>query len=212
AQDADALVERRDVASEPGGRPEEEDLDGAAPVDAVEPPDPLLDEPRVPRQVEEDEAAAELEVAALAAALGRDQDGGTGGEADLDGPRAGGGRWGDAPAPLARRALDRRLEPLERLEVRDEAERLLPRLAPAWRLAHEPLRARVGGERLRGLGLRDRLVGDDQRRVRRRRGEGAPVAVETAAPLGRRPRGKPLHPLLEREHGRPPRLRPRVDV
>ena len=73
-EEADAFVEIHDVALEASGRTEIDDLDRHRPVDPVEPADPLLHRCRVPRQVEEDEAATELEVASLAARFRRDQD------------------------------------------------------------------------------------------------------------------------------------------
>jgi hypothetical protein len=98
-------------------------------------------------------------------------------------------------------ALDPRLQPLERLEVRDEDERLVSRLAPARGLAHEPARPRVLLERLGRLGLGDRLVGGEEgayarsdasaRRVRSR-------PRPRRAAVGRR---KPLRTLFQRAEG-----------
>ena len=51
-------------------RPEVDDLHRYAPADPIEPADPLFDERRLPGQVEQHQAAAELEVAALASAFG----------------------------------------------------------------------------------------------------------------------------------------------
>ena len=73
AEEAERLEEPRRVAPDALGRPEVDDLDREAPADPVEAADALLDHERAPRQVEEHEAPAELEVAALAAALGRDE-------------------------------------------------------------------------------------------------------------------------------------------
>ncbi len=67
------LEEAHDVGAHARRRTEVADLDRHAPADAVEAADALLHRHRVPRQVEENEARAELEVAAFAAALGRDQ-------------------------------------------------------------------------------------------------------------------------------------------
>src|SRR5206468_1245924 len=123
AQNADLLVQARDREPEPFRRPEVQDLDRARTVDPVKPADPQLHESRVPGRVEEDEASAELEVAPLAAALGGDQERGTGGEAelgDLDVRARRGQVLVKDPDTLARLPLDRLPQPLQRLYVRDE--------------------------------------------------------------------------------------------
>src|SRR5512140_1877566 len=72
-EEADPLVQRRELASEAARRPEIDDLHGRRPVDPVETPDPLLDGRRIRREVEQDETPAELEVASLAPRLRRDE-------------------------------------------------------------------------------------------------------------------------------------------
>ena len=73
AEEPERLEEPHDVRADPAGRTEVHDLHRDAPADAIEPADPLLHDRRVPGQVEQHEAAAELEVAALAAAFGGDE-------------------------------------------------------------------------------------------------------------------------------------------
>src|SRR5207245_4217654 len=74
-EEVDALVEdRQDALLDRAGEAEVEDLDGLGLPDAVQPADALLDPHRVPRQVEVDQAVAELEVEPLAADVGRQQD------------------------------------------------------------------------------------------------------------------------------------------
>src|ERR1019366_861443 len=74
-EEADALVQVDDLALETVRGTEVDDLDRRRPVDTIEAADPLLHRGRIPRQVEENEAPAELEVAALAAGLRRDEKG-----------------------------------------------------------------------------------------------------------------------------------------
>ena len=147
-EEADALVEIHDLAFEAVGRAEVDDLDRRRPVDAVEAADALLHRGRIARQVEEDEPAAELEVAALAAGLGRDQKRRAVGPPEL--------RHLDVSAfrgellvkdrdALAGRGLQPRLEGRKRLAVVDEDERLGgPGRAPFLVPLREPRDARVG--------------------------------------------------------------------
>ena len=73
AEKAQRLVQAGDRRAQPLGRHEVDDLHGDHAADAIEATDALLDEHRVPRQVEQDQPRAEFEVAPLAAAFGRDQ-------------------------------------------------------------------------------------------------------------------------------------------
>ena len=73
AEEANGLVEAHHVGPDPRGRTEVHDLHRDAPADPIEPADALLHRHRVPGQVEEHQAGAELEVAAFASALGRNQ-------------------------------------------------------------------------------------------------------------------------------------------
>lgn len=68
-EEADPLVELGHRAAQPAGRLEIDDLGGHCAADAVQAADPLLHLERAPRQVEEHQTVAELEVAPLAAAL-----------------------------------------------------------------------------------------------------------------------------------------------
>ena len=137
--------------AEARGRAEVDDLRGDRPADAVEPADPLLDDRRVPRQVEQDQPAAELEVPPLAAGLGRDQDRRPLGEPEL--------RHLDVP-PLGRELLvedagppplplDRPLQQVERLAMGHEDQRLLVRPRPAAGLLDQPAHPRVARARPR---------------------------------------------------------------
>src|SRR5262249_47251537 len=121
-QDAELLVQAHDLAVESFRRPEVDDLDRPVAPQPVEPADPLLDRPRVPGEIEEDDPTAELEVAALAAALGRDEDRRPRPEAELGhldvGAPLGEVLVEDADAPPGR-ALEALLQPLERLAARD---------------------------------------------------------------------------------------------
>jgi hypothetical protein len=73
AEEAQRLEEGHHVAADPLGGHEVHDVDRKAPPDPVEAADALLRDERAPGQVEEDEPPTELEVAALAPALGRDE-------------------------------------------------------------------------------------------------------------------------------------------
>ena len=73
AEKPQLLEEPHDVRADPAWRTEVDDLHRHAPADPIEPADPLLHERRFPGKVEQHEAAAELEVAALASAFGGDE-------------------------------------------------------------------------------------------------------------------------------------------
>ena len=128
----------------------------------------------IPGQVEQHEAAAELEVAALASALGRDEQARSLGlpeAGDLDvAARRGQLLVEDAGREL-RALAERRAQHLERLAVRHEDERLLPGFLPA--------RARARSAR-RGAGRRRRPPRPGgavpRRRDRARRPSAAPEA------------------------------------
>ena len=109
---------------------------------------------RLPGQVEQHEAAAELEVATLASAFGGHQQARTLGLAEA----------GDFGVAARRRQLlvedagrqlravaERRAQHLQRLAVRHEDERLLSRVSPARRLRQQPVEARIGGVHRLGL-------------------------------------------------------------
>src|SRR5688572_10291656 len=74
AEDADPLEQPDDISADPRLWAEIDDLDWDAAADAVQAPDPLLHRRRVPRQVVEHEAMAELEVAPLSTGLGRHEE------------------------------------------------------------------------------------------------------------------------------------------
>ncbi len=138
----------------PAGRPEVHDLDRDAPPDAVQPADPLFHRRRVPRQVEEHQAAAELEVAALAAAFGGDQQAWAAVLAEARHLEVAARRRQvlveDAGGEL-RAVAERRPQHLQRFAVGDEDQCLLPRVTPARRVREQPRDARVAG--VHGFGL-----------------------------------------------------------
>ena len=158
AEETERLEEPHDIRADPGGRTEVDDLHRDAPADPIEPADPLFHDRWFPGQVEQHEAAAELEVATLASAFGGHEQAWTIG---LPEP-------GDLGVAARRRQLlvedagrelrpvaERRAQHLQRLAVRHEDERLLPRVSPAWRLRQQPVEARVAGvHRLRLLAQR----------------------------------------------------------
>ena len=151
AEDTEGLVEPGHVASDPARRDEEDDLDRVAAADAVEASHALLDDERAPGQVEEHDAPAELEVAALAAALGRDEQARARRRAelgDLDVAACGREAFVEGPGRELGALAERRAHELERLAVRDEDERLLARGSPRGGVRGEP---EAGADR--GIGL-----------------------------------------------------------
>src|SRR5262249_51157891 len=108
---------------------------------------PLLDDRRLPWHIEQDQAAAEFEVPPLAASLSRHHQARTVRIAESR-------HLGIAPCCRqlfvedATRKLHTMAEcgaqHLERLSMRNEDERLLFRLAPAWRIREQPHKPRVG--------------------------------------------------------------------
>ncbi len=134
-------------------RPEVDDLDRTRATDAVEPADALLHQHRIPRQIEEDEAAAEFKVAAFAAALGADQDRRPFGLRELRhlevALREREILVKDRHA-LVKLKLELRLQPIERGASRDEDERLLLPPLPARRFVHDPLEPQVASFDRRG--------------------------------------------------------------
>ena len=148
-EEADALVEIDDVALEASGRAEVDDLDRHRPVDPVEPADPLLHRGGVARQVEEDEAAAELEVAALAARFRRDQDRRSVRPpelGDLDVSALGRELLVEDRDALAGRGLQPLLQGRQRRALVDEDERLgRAERAPDLVLPRDPRDARIRG-------------------------------------------------------------------
>ena len=76
AKQIEFLEEPDDVPADAARRAEVHDFNGHPAADPIETPDSLFHGRWFPRQVEQDEAATELEVAPLAAALGADEDAG----------------------------------------------------------------------------------------------------------------------------------------
>ena len=181
AEEPERLEQAHGVRADAARRTEVDDLDRQAAADAIEPPDALFDDRRFPRQVEQDEPTAELEVAPFAAGLGRDEQAGAVRLAEprhLDvAPRRRQLLVKDAGRQL-RAVAERRAQHLQRLAMRDEHERLLARVAPARRLREQPLDARIRRvHRLRLIAQRA-LVGAQHGGQRRARGERAADAVD----------------------------------
>ncbi len=154
AEEAQFLEEPHDVRADSARRPEVHDLHRYAPADPIEPADPLLHERWLPGQVEQHQAAAELEVAALASAFGGHEQARPIGFPEPGDLRVAARRGqilvedtGRELRPLA----ERRPQHLQRLAVFHEDERLLPRVAPAGRPREQPEQARIGGVHRRGL-------------------------------------------------------------
>ena len=201
AEEAERLEEAHHIRADPAGRTEVDDLDREAPADAVEPADALLDERWIPGQVEQHEAAAELEVAALAAAFGGDEQAGPLGLAEL----------GDLGVAARRRELlvehagrqlravaERRAQHLQRLAVRHEHERLLSRVPPAPRLRQQPVEARVAGVHRLRLAAQRGFVGGEHGSERGARGERAADAIDLLPPRDRMRRRRAAQRRLDR--------------
>jgi hypothetical protein len=73
AEETDGLEQPYDIRADPGRRTKVHDLHRNAPSDAIESADPLLDDRRLPRHVEEHQSLAELKVASLTARFRRYQ-------------------------------------------------------------------------------------------------------------------------------------------
>ena len=138
---------RTTSAPMPDARTEIDDFDRDAAADAIQSPDALLHGRRLPRQVVEHQAVAELEVAPLAARFGRHQHArpiGCAEPRDLGvAPRRRQLLVEDAARELRPRA-ERVAQHLQRLAMRHEHQRLLVRPPPARRLRQQPLEARIG--------------------------------------------------------------------
>ena len=154
AEEAELLEQPHDVRADPVRRPEVDDLHRNAPADPIEPADSLFDERWFPGEVEQHQAAAEFEVAALASALGGHEQARAVGLAEPGDLRVAAHRGqllvedaGRELRPLA----ERRAQHLQRLAVFHEDQRLLPRVAPAGRPREQPEQARIGGVHRRGL-------------------------------------------------------------
>ena len=143
AEQTQRLEEPHDIRADPAGRTEVHDLHRYAPADPIEPADPLFHDRWFPGQVEQHEAAAELEVAPLASAFRGHQQAWTIGlpePGDLRVAARRGQLLVEDAARELRPVAERRAQHLQRLAVRHEDERLLPRVAPAGRLRQQPVR------------------------------------------------------------------------
>ena len=170
AEETERFEEPHDIRADPAGRTKVHDVHRDAPADPIEPADPLLDDRRFPGQVEQHETAAELEVAALASAFGGHEQAWTIGLAE-PGDLGVAARRGELLVEDAARQLrpvaERRPQHLQRLAVRHEDERLLPRVAPAGRLRQQPVEARVAGVHRLGLAAQRGFVGREHGTERR---------------------------------------------
>ena len=196
AEETERLEEPHDVRADPARRTEVDDLHRDAPADAIEPADPLFDDRRFPRQVEQHQAAAELEVATLASAFRGHEQAWTIGLAE-PGDFGVAARRGQLLVEDAGRELrpvaERRAQHLQRLAVRHEDERLLPRVSPARRLRQQPVEARVAGvHRLRLLAQRA-FVGSEHGSERRSRRQRAADAIDLLPPRDRVRRRRASH-------------------
>jgi len=72
-EDAELLVEPRDLPRESLVRQEHRDLDRTLAIDAIQPSDALLNQDRVSRQIEQHEPAAEMKVTSFAACFSGNQ-------------------------------------------------------------------------------------------------------------------------------------------
>ena len=184
AEQPQRFEQPHDIAADARGRTEVDDLNRDAAADAIEPSDALFHDRRLPRQVEQHQPAAELEVAAFAAALGRDQQAGA---VDLAEARD----FGVAPcrrqllvkhAGGELRALaraPRAPSPASRDARRRPASSPSPRATSAPASRSHSMR---GSARVHRLGLRPQRVRLGQaRRERRSRRERAPDAVDLVA-------------------------------
>ena len=170
AEETERLEEPHDIRADPAGRTEVHDVHRDAPADPIEPADPLFHDRRFPGQVEQHETAAELEVATLASAFGGHEQARTIGLAE-PGDLGVAARRGELLVEDAARQLrpvaERRAQHLQRLAVRHEDERLLPRVPPAGRLRQQPVEARIAGvHRLRLVAQRG-FVGSEHGTERR---------------------------------------------
>ena len=145
-EEAQCLEEPDDITANPSRRAKVDDVHRNAAADAIEPADALLDDRRFPRQVEQHEAPAELEIATLASTFGRYEEART-----VRFPESRHFRISacgrqllveDAAGKL-RTVTERRAQHLERLAVRHEDERLLLRVSPPGRLRQQPVEPRV---------------------------------------------------------------------
>ncbi len=192
AEETERLEEPRHVAADALGRDEVDDLDREAAADAVEPPDALLGDERAPGQVEQDDAAAELEVPALSTALGRDEEARPAGQPELGhldvAPRRG-QLLVEHPGRDLGAAAELGADPLQRLAVGDEDERLLPGLAPPRGVPGQPRHAGVGRVRPLREAREVRVVAAEESLERGAGGERAAHAIRLLPPtegVGRR--------------------------
>lgn len=141
---------------------EEHDLHRDASADPIEPADALLHRHRVPGQIEEHQAGAELEVAAFTSTLGRNQQAravGATEACDLEvAPRRGEVFVEDAGRELGTVA-ERLAKPQGGLAMRDEHEGLVARLLPLPTSGREPGEPGVVSVGLRGLQAQVLFVG-----------------------------------------------------
>ena len=189
-----------DVAADAGWRTEVDDFHRDAPANAIEAADALFHHRRLPRQVEQHQAPAELEVAALAAAFGGHQQAGA---IDLTKARHFGvtTRRGELFMKHARgqvRAIaERRAKHLQRLAMRHEDEGLFLGGSPERCVRDQPLDAGIGG--VHRLDLRpQRVVGSEHGAERRARRERPTHAIDFLARHDGIRRGRASHRLLDR--------------
>ena len=170
AEETERLEEPHDIRADPAGRTKVHHVHRDAPADPIEPADPLFHDRWFPGQVEQHETAAELEVATLASAFGGHEQAWTTGLPE-PGHLGVAARRGELLVENAARQLrpvaERRAQHLQRLAVRHEDERLLPRVSPAGRLRQQPFNARVAGVHRLRLAAQRSFVGSEHGNERR---------------------------------------------